>query len=162
MSYWRSQIASPVSDESQWRGHGMDIGGTLKSGHLSVSGNLSVYSADNVAMAANTAESNVNGSLFLTWSRAAWPKLSAGVTNYAYQSSFFDYGGLEQAKLMRYELAVDSTPLVSAWVDPQAQLKFIASYQDNSYRSQWAQSGDTSGAAQNMFFGFKFSRSLLP
>jgi hypothetical protein len=63
---------------------------------------------------------------------------------------------------MRYELAVDSTPLVSAWVDPQAQLKFIASYQDNSYRSQWAQSGDTSGAAQNMFFGFKFSRSLLP
>jgi len=162
LSYWRSQVTPPVSDESQWRSHGMDIGGTLKSGPLSLSGNLSVYSADTIVIARTSAESNVNGSLFLTWSRAAWPKLSAGVTNYAYQSSFFDYGGVEQSSLMRYEVALDSTPLLSGWRDPQAQLKFIASYQDNSYRSQWAQTGDTGGVAQNVFFGFKFSRSLLP
>lgn len=164
LSYWRSQITAPVSvpDESHWRGHGMDIGGSLNSGRVSLSGNLSLYSADNAAMAANTAESNINGSLFLTWSRAAWPKLSAGVTNYAYQSTFFDYGGLEQTSLMRYEFAVDSTPLLSAWADPKAQLKFIASYQDDTYRSQWARTKDTGAGTQNVFFGFKFSRSLLP
>jgi hypothetical protein len=62
---------------------------------------------------------------------------------------------------MRYEVGVDTTPLLSAWRDPGAQLKFIASYQDNSSRSQWSQI-DTATAAQNIFFGFKFSRSLLP
>ena len=162
MSYWRSEIAAPPSDDSQWRGQGMDVGGTLNSGRLSLSGNLSVFSADTVAAASNAAESNVNGSLFLSWSRAAWPKFSAGVTNYAYQSAFFDYGGLEQTNLMRYELAVDSTPLLSAWGDPKAQLKFIASYQDSFYRSQWTQTSDTGADTQNVFFGFKFARSLLP
>jgi hypothetical protein len=162
LSYWRSEVEGSPSfaDESQWRGRGMDVAGTLHSGRVSVSGNLTVYSADNLATWNNTAESNVNGSLYLTWSRAAWPKLSAGVTNYAYQAAFFDYGGLEASSLTRYEVAVDSSPLLSAWADPQAQLKFIASYQGNSTRSQWAQTADT--GASDVFLGLKFTRSLLP
>lgn len=162
LSYWRSSVdASPsFADESQWHGRGMDVGGSLHSGRLSLSGNLSLYTADNLAAWNNTAESNVNGSLYLTWSRAAWPKLSAGVTNYAYQSAFLDYGGLEGSSLTRYELAVDSSSLLSAWADPAAQLKFLASYQGNSTRSQWAQ--DNSTGASDVFLGLKFTRSLLP
>ena len=164
VSYWRSAVDAPASvpEEAQWRGRGMDVGGTLNSGRLSMSGNVSFYTADTMAALNNTAESNVNGSLFLTYSHAAWPKLSAGVTNYAYQTTFFDYAGLNQASQMRYELGVDSTPLLSAWRDPGAQLKFIASYQDISSRSQWSQTGDTGTAMQNVFLGFKFTRSLLP
>ena len=163
LSYWRSAVesAASVPDEWEWRGRGMDVGGTLRSGRVSVSGNLSWYTADNMAALNNTAESNLNGSLFLTYSRAAWPKFSAGLTNYAYQAAYFDYSGLEQSSLMRYEFAVDSTPLLSAWADPQAQLKFIASYQDNGYSSQWSQADNEAGM-QNVFFGFKFTRSLLP
>ena len=162
LSYWRSAVegAPSVPAESQWHGRGMDIGGTLNSGRLSVAGNLTWYTADNLAAWNNTAESNVNGSLFLTWSRAAWPRLSAGVTNYAYQAAFLDYGGLEASSLTRYELAVDSSRLLSAWADPEAQLKFIASYQGNSARSQWAQTADT--GARDVFLGLKFTRSLLP
>lgn len=164
LSYWRSAVEAPASvpDESQWSGRGMDIGGTLHSGRLSVSGNLSLYTADNLAAWNNTAESNVNGSLFLTWTRATWPKLSAGVTNYAYQAAFFDYNGLEASSLMRYELAVDSSPLLSAWANPEAQLKFIASYQGNSTRSQWTQNDYGGASTGDMFLGFKFTRSLLP
>ena len=162
MSYWRSSVDAASSlPEEGWRGRGMDVGGTLRSGQLSMSGNLSFYTAGNIAALNNTAESNMNGSLFFTYSRAAWPKLSAGVTNYEYQQAFFDYAGLERSNQMRYEVGVDSTPLLSAWRDPGAQLKFIASYQDNSSRSQWSQA-DTATVAQNIFFGFKFSRSLLP
>ena len=164
LSYWRSSVEAPaaVPEETQWRGRGMDVGGTLRSGRVAMSGNLSVYTADNIAALNNSAESNVNGSLFLTYSHAAWPKLSAGVTNYAYQAAFFDYSGLEQSNLMRYEVGVDSTPLLSAWADPAAQLKFIASYQDNSSRSQWSQAAAAATGAQNVFLGFKFTRSLLP
>jgi hypothetical protein len=163
LSYWRSAVEGPASvpQEVQWRGRGMDVGGTLNSGRLSASGNLSFYTADNLAASNNTAESNVNGSLFLTYSRAAWPKLSAGVTNYAYHAAFFDYGGLEQSSLMRYEFGIDSTPLLSAWADPKAQLKFIASYQDSTTRSQWSQT-DTAASTGNVFLGLKFTRSLLP
>jgi hypothetical protein len=161
MSYWQSAVDAPSIADERWRSHGMDVGGTLGSGRLAMSGNLSFYTADTMAALNNSAESNVNGSVFLTYSRAAWPKLSAGVTNYEYQSAFFNYGGLEQSSLMRYELGVDSTPLLSAWRDPGAQLKFIASYQDNSSRSQWVRS-DTASDLQNVFFGFKFTRSLLP
>lgn len=162
LSYWRSSVegAPSFADESQWRGRGMDLAGTLNSGRLSVSGNLTWYTADNLAAWNNTAESNVNGSLFLTWRRAAWPKLSAGVTNYAYQAAFLDYGGLEGSSLTRYELGVDSSSLLSAWADPAAQLKFIASYQGNSTRSQWAQNDST--GASDVFLGLKFTRSLLP
>jgi hypothetical protein len=162
MNYWQSSVDAPatIADE-RWRSHGMDVGGTLNSGRLSMSGNLSFYTADTTAALNNSAESNVNGSVFLTYSRAAWPKLSAGVTNYGYQAAFLNYGGLEQSSLMRYEVGVDSTPLLSAWRDPGAQLKFIASYQDNSSRSQWSQT-NTVTDMQNVFFGFKFSRSLLP
>src|SRR5262249_22414563 len=82
MSYWRSSVDAPASlAQEEWRGHGMDVGGTLRSGQLSMSGNLSLYTADNIAALNNTAESNVNGSLFFTYSHSAWPKLSAGVTN---------------------------------------------------------------------------------
>jgi hypothetical protein len=163
VSYWRSSVDGPatLAEESLWRGQGMDVGGTLKSGRLSMSGNLSFYTSDNIVALNNSAESNLNGSLFLTYSRAAWPKVSAGVTNYAYQAVYFDYSGLNQNSMMRYEVGVDSTPLLSAWRDPGAQLKFIASYQDTSSLSQWAQAPDTATAAQNVFFGFKFTRSLL-
>ncbi len=162
MSYWQSAVEAPASiADEQWRSRGMDVGGTLRSGRLSMSGNVSFYTADTIAALNSSAESNVNGSLFLTYSRAAWPKLSAGVTNYEYQAAFLNYGGLEQSNLMRYEVGVDSTPLLSAWRDPGAQLKFIASYQDNSSRSQWSQT-DTATGMQNVFFGFKFTRSLLP
>ena len=164
LSYWRSAVEGPAAlpNESQWRGRGMDIGGTLNSGRMSVSGNITWYTADNLAAWNNTAESNVNGSLFLTWSRATWPKLSAGVTNYAYQAAFLDYSGLETSSLMRYELGVDSTRLLSAWADPEAQLKFIASYQGNITRSQWAQSHYTDASTGDVFLGLKFTRSLLP
>ena len=161
LSYWRSAVEpSSLADESEWRSSGMDIGGTLKSGRVSMSGNLTWYTADNIAAINNTAESNVNGSFFLTWSRAAWPKLSAGVTNYAYQSMFLDYGGVEASSLTRYEVNVDSSSLLSAWQDPAAQLKFIASYQGNSTRSQWAQAVQT--GMSDVFLGLKFTRSLLP
>ena len=162
MNYWQSSVDAPaaIADE-RWRSHGMDVGGTLSSGRLSMSGNVSFYTADTMAALNNSAESNVNGSVFLTYSRAAWPKLSAGVTNYEYQAAFLNYGGLEQSNLMRYEVGVDSTPLLSTWRDPGAQLKFIASYQDSNSRSQWAQA-DTATGMQNVFFGFKFTRSLLP
>jgi hypothetical protein len=161
MNYWQSAVDTPAIADEQWRSHGMDVGGTLRSGRLSMSGNVSFYTADTMAALGSSAESNVNGYMFLTYSRAAWPKLSAGVTNYEYQAAFLNYGGLEQSNLMRYEVGVDSTPLLSAWRDPGAQLKFIASYQDNSSRSQWSQA-DTTTAMQNVFFGFKFTRSLLP
>jgi hypothetical protein len=162
LSYWRSGIEAPdaLPDQSEWRGRGMDVGGTLKSGSLSTAVNLSWSSADNTAALNNTAESTLNGSLYLTWSRAAWPKLSAGVSNYAHSSAFFDYSGIEQNSMMRYDLAVDSSPLLARWSDPRAQLKFIASYQENSSRSQWKQTQET--GAENLFFGFKFSRSILP
>jgi hypothetical protein len=164
VSYWQSSVDGPtaLAEEALWRSQGMDFGGTLTSGRLSMSGNLSFYTADNIVALNNSAESNLNGSLFLTYSRAAWPKVSAGVTNYAYQAAYFDYAGLNQNSLMRYEIGIDSTPLLSAWRDPGAQLKFIASYQDASSLSQWAQTPDTTVAAQNVFFGFKFTRSLLP
>jgi hypothetical protein len=158
LSYWRSAITS-VLEQSQWYGRGMDVGGTVKSGPLSVSGNLSWYSADNVAAVNNTAESNVNGSLHLTFSRAAWPKLSAGMTNYAYQGLFLDYGGLQENSLMRYELAVDTSPLLSARSAPGAQLKFIASYQGSSTLSQWAQTNSATGNS-DVFLGLKFQQSL--
>lgn len=161
MSYWQSAVDAPAIADERWSSHGMDVGGTLHSGHLSMSGNLSFYTADTMAALNSSAESNVNGSVFLTYSRAAWPKLSAGVSNYGYQAAFFNYGGLEQSNWMRYEVGVDSTPLLSAWRDPGAQLKFIASYQDANSRSQWAQA-DTATGMQNVFFGFKFTRSLLP
>lgn len=163
VSYWRSAIEAPaaIPDDSLWRGRGMDVAGTLSSGRLSVSGNLTWYSADNLAAWNNTAETNVNGSLFLTWSRAAWPKLSAGVTNYGYQAAFFDYGGVETSSLMRYEVGVDSTALLSAWADPEAQLKFVASYQGNITRSQWSQSY-ADASTDDVFLGLKFTRSLLP
>jgi hypothetical protein len=162
MNYWQSSVDAPaaIADE-RWRSHGMDVGGTLRSGRLSMSGNVSFYTADTITALNNSAESNVNGSVFLTYSRAAWPKLSAGVTNYGYQAAFLNYGGLEQSNLMRYEVGVDSTSLLSAWRDPGAQLKFIASYQDNSFRSQWSQA-NTVTDMQNVFLGFKFTRSLLP
>jgi hypothetical protein len=83
------------------------------------------------------------------------------MTNYAYQQAFLSYAGLEQSSVMRYEVGVDSTSLLSAWRDSGAQLKFIASYQDNNSRSQWSQA-DTATGMQNVFFGFKFTRSLLP
>jgi hypothetical protein len=163
VSYWRSAVEAPaaIPDEALWRGRGMDVAGTLSSGRLSVSGNLTWYTTDNLAAWNNTAESNVNGSLFLTWSRAAWPKLSAGVTNYGYQAAFFDYGGLETSGLMRYELGVDSTSLLSAWADPEARLKFIASYQGNTIRSQWTQTY-ADASTGDVFLGMKFTRSLLP
>jgi hypothetical protein len=162
LSYWQSAVegAPSFADESQWHGSGMDIGGTLKSGRVSMSGNITWYTADTLAALSNTSETNVNGSFFLTWSRAAWPKLSAGITNYAYQSMFLDYGGLEASSLTRYELNVDSSSLLSAWRDPAAQLKFIASYQGNTTRSQWAQAVET--GASDVFLGLKFTRSLLP
>jgi hypothetical protein len=94
MSYWRSSVDAASSlPEEGWRGRGMDVGGTLRSGQLSMSGNLSFYTAGNIAALNNTAESNMSGSLFFIYSRAAWPKLSAGVTNYEYQQAFFDYAG---------------------------------------------------------------------
>jgi hypothetical protein len=161
LSYWRSVVTDPSSvvEQSQWQGRGMDVGGTVKSGPLSVSGNLSLYTADNVAAWNNTAESNVNGSLYLTFSPAAWPKFSAGVTNYAYQGSFLDYSGREENSLMRYELAVDTSSLLSAWSAPGAQLKFIASYQGNSAHSQWAQTNSLKGSS-DVFLGFRLQHAL--
>jgi hypothetical protein len=162
LSYWRTDIEAPpsASDPSQWSSRGMDVGGTLKSGPIAVAGNLSWSNADNIAVLNNTAERTLNGSVYLTWTRKAWPKLSAGLSNYAHHSEFLNYGGLEQSSMMRYEVAVDSSQLLSAWRDPQAQLKFIASYQENSSRSQWTETQVT--GAENLFFGFKFSRSVLP
>ena len=50
MSYWQSAVDAPaaIADE-RWRSHGMDVGGTLNSGRLSMSGNVSFYTADTMA-----------------------------------------------------------------------------------------------------------------
>jgi hypothetical protein len=107
----------------------------------------------------NTAKSMLSGGLYLTWSRSAWPSVSAGVSNYAYQSTFFDYGALEQNSLMRYELVVSSA-LRPAWANPNTQMKLIASYEENRSRSQWTQTQDI--RADNLFFGVKLTRSTRP
>jgi hypothetical protein len=161
LSYWRSAIgdAPSLSNQLEWLGRGMDIGGTLRSGSLSVAGNLSWFSSDNMAAGNNTAKSMLSGGLYLTWSRSAWPSVSAGVSNYAYQSTFFDYGALEQNSLMRYELVVSSA-LRPAWANPNTQMKLIASYEENRSRSQWTQTQDI--RADNLFFGVKLTRSTRP
>jgi hypothetical protein len=81
------------------------------------------------------------------------------VTNYAYQGSFLDYSGREENSLMRYELAVDTSSLLSAWSAPGAQLKFIASYQGNSAHSQWAQTNSLKGSS-DVFLGFRLQHAL--
>jgi hypothetical protein len=161
LSYWRSAVTDPSSvvEQAQWYGRGMDVGGTAKSGPLSVSGSLSWSTADNVMASNNTVQNNVNGSLYLTYSPATWPKLSAGVTNYAYQNALLDYGGLEENSLMRYELGVDTSSLLSAWSAPGAQLKFIASYQGKSAHSRWAESSSVNGTS-DVFLGLKFLHAL--
>jgi hypothetical protein len=163
LSYWRSSIdeTEAASKNAQWRGSGVDAAGTLKSGRVAVSGTVSWFGAESRA-AWSKEDSTINGSLQLTWSPSAWPKVSAGVSNYAFQSAFLDRAGFEENRMVRYDLAVDSTPLLSAWSDPAAQLKFIASYQGNSTNTLLPKPGNAAASTQNVFVGVKFKRSLLP
>jgi len=164
LSYWQSavQAAAQLPDEVQWRGRGMDAAGNLYSGRWSISGNLSWYKANDLALLNNNSENSVSGSLFVSWRPALWPKLSAGVTNYAYQADFLDYNGAEKNSLIRYQLTVDGSPLLAtALSDRNAKLTFLASYQDNKSRSQWSQA-DYSSDMGNVFVGFRFARPLLP
>jgi hypothetical protein len=164
LSYWQStvQAAAQLPDMAQWRGHGMDAAGNVYSGRFSLSGNLSWYKANDLALLNNNSENSVSGSLFVSWRPALWPKLSAGVTNYAYQADFFSYNGAEQNSLMRYQLTVDGSPLLAtALSDRNAQLTFLASYQGNKSRSQWSQA-DYSSDVGNVFVGFRFARPFLP
>jgi hypothetical protein len=160
LSYWRSSIDQPVSKDAQWRGSGVDVAGTLKSGRVAVSGALSWVGAESLA-AWNKEDSTLNGSLQLTWSPSAWPKVSAGVSNYAFQSAFLDRAGFEDNRMVRYDLAVDSTPLLSAWSHRAAQLKFVASYQGSSTNTLVPKAGNAADSTQNVFVGVKFKRSLL-
>ncbi len=164
LSYWRSSIetATPLPNEAEWRGHGLDLGGNISPGRWSMSGNLSWYTADNLAVLNNSAENSLNGSLFLSWRAPSWPKLSAGITNYGYEADFLDYHGLERSSAMRYQLMLDcSSLLANALSGKSAQLTFLASFDANNSRSQWSQSGYSS-AAGNMFLGFRFARPILP
>jgi len=163
LSYWRSSVqASPsLASDALWRAHGMDVTGNIYSGPWSVSGSLSWYRADNFAAWNNSAEGSVNGSLFLAWHPQWGPKLSAGLTNYAYQADFFDYHGLEQSSLFRYQVAVDISPwLASSLRDGQTQLTFLASFQGDATRSQWSQAA-YNGQEGNVFVGLKFARPFL-
>jgi hypothetical protein len=164
LRYWRSAVRSDgqLPEDTQWRGHGMDVAGNLYSGHWTIWGNLSWYKADNVAAWSNSAENSVNGSLFVTWDSLRWPKLTAGVTNYAYQADFFGYHGTEQNSLTRYQLTIDGSRLLAAALsDKDAQLTFLASYQGDKSRSQLVQTGYSSDAG-NVFLGFRFARPFLP
>src|SRR5258705_11220676 len=164
LTYWQPpvQAAAQLPEEVQWRGRGMDAAGNLYSGRWSISGNLSWYKANDFALWNSSSENSVSGSLFVSWRSALWPKLSAGVTNYAYQADFFGYNGAENNSLMRYQLMVDgSSLLATALSDRNAKLTFLASYQDNKSRSQWSQTDYSSGVG-NVFVGFRFARSLLP
>ena len=151
-----------LPDDVQWRGHGMDATGNLYSGRWSLSGNLSWYKANDFALSNNSNENSVNGSLFVNWQPALGPKLSAGVTNYAYAADFLDYNGVQKNSLMRYQLAVDGSQLlVTALSDRNTHLTFLASYQGNKSRSQWSQA-DYSNDMGNVFVGFRFTRPLRP
>jgi hypothetical protein len=164
LSYWQSavQTAAQLPDDVQWRGHGMDATGNLYSGRWSLSGNLSWYKANDFALSNNSNENSVNGSLFVNWQPALGPKLSAGVTNYAYAADFLDYNGVQKNSLMRYQLAVDGSQLlVTALSDRNTHLTFLASYQGNKSRSQWSQA-DYSNDMGNVFVGFRFTRPFLP
>ena len=164
LSYWQSavQAAAQLPYEVQWRGRGMDAAGNFYSGRWSISGNLSWYKANDLALWNSSSENSLSGSLVVSWRPALWPKLSAGVTNYDYQADFFGYNGAENNSLMRYQLMVDgSSLLATALSDRNAKLTFLASYQDNKSRSQWSQTDYSSGMG-NVFVGFRFARALLP
>ncbi len=164
LSYWQSdvQASAQLPDEAQWRGRGMDAAGNLHSGRWSISGNLSWYKANDLGLWNGSSENSVSGSLFVSWRPALWPKLSAGVTNYAYQADFLDYNGAEKNSLIRYQLTVDGSPLLATTLsDRNAKLMFLASYQGNKSRSQWSQTDYSSGVG-NVFVGFRFARPLLP
>ena len=139
----------------------MDVAGDIYSKRWSLSGNVSWYRAGNTALRLNSAEGSVNGSLFLTWHPSHGPKLSAGVTNYSYQADFFDYNGAEQSRLIRYQLALDFSPvLASAWFDKETQLTMLASFQGSKTGSQWSQVGYNSDEG-NLFVGLKLARPFL-
>jgi len=163
LSYWRSTVQTrpSLATDALWRAHGMDVTGNLYSGPWSVSGSLSWYRSDNLAEWNNSAEGSLNGSLFLAWHPQWGPKLSAGLTNYAYQADFFDYHGLEQSSLFRYQVAVDVSPwLASGLRDTQTQLTFLASFQGDATRYQWSQAS-YNGQEGNIFVGLKFARPFL-
>jgi hypothetical protein len=164
LSYWRSTVesAAPLPNDSQWRGHGLDLGANINPGRWSMSGNLSWYTADNFARLNNSSENSLNGSLFISWRAPSWPKLSAGITNYDYGADFVDYHGLERNSAVRYQLMLDFSSLVAnALSDKSAQLSFLASFEVNNSRSQWSQTGYSS-ATGNIFFGLRFVRPILP
>jgi len=163
LSYWQSTVQTRpgFATDALWRAHGMDVAGNFYSGPWSVSGNLSWYRADNVAEWNNSAEGSINASLFLAWHPRQGPKVSAGLTNYAYQADFFDYNGMEQSSLFRYQVAVDMAPLLATTLrDSATQLTFLASFQGDSTRSQWSQAGYV-GQEGNVFFGLKFAQPFL-
>jgi hypothetical protein len=165
VSYWQSaiQAAPQMANLSGWRGHGIDAGGNLNSGPLYLSGNLSWYTAGSISgLSENTSEGSMSGSLFLTWAPADWPKLSAGITNYGYQGDFYIYDGREQDSFVRYQLAVDTSPLLAAAAPGMgAKLMFLASFQGNNSSSHWAQTAYKNEAG-NVFVGFRLARQWLP
>ena len=63
---------------------------------------------------------------------------------------------------MRYELGVEFDAIALRLAPTlSARLKFIASYQGNTIRSQWTQTY-ADASTGDVFLGMKFTRSLLP
>jgi hypothetical protein len=164
LSYWRSTIEPEalLPRDAEWRGHGLDFGGSVTPGHWTLSGNLSWYRAEDLVLLNSSAENSLGGSLFVSWSAPSWPKLSAGVTNYGYEADYLDNHGLERNGSVRYQLMLDCSSLIAGTLaDKSAQLSFLASFDASNSRSQWSQAGSSS-AAGNMFFGFRFARPVAP
>ena len=162
LNLWQMTISTPpaVREGSQWHDEGVSAGGNFRTGPWTLSGNMSWTRDDNIALLNNTAESTLNGSVFVTWQGPDLPKLSAGVMNYGYEQQFFDLGGLNRNGSMRYQVALDLSPwLASAHNDTNTQLSLLASVQDNSNASLWGETGHNETVGRE-FFGFRLIRPL--
>jgi hypothetical protein len=160
-SYWRSAVGSgqPLTNAGYWGGHGLDVGGNLYFGTWLLYCDVSFYSADSVAPWSTTAESNVNGSLLVTWKPLYGPSLTAGLASYRYVYSMFDYGGFDVSNLERYELVADFSKMASAQLDWDIRFKLLASYRSDTHESQWHYTSYEDGLGR-MFMGFRFDLPL--
>jgi hypothetical protein len=160
-NYWNMTIEAPpaIAQGPQWRGEGVSAGGNYHTGPWSLSGNLSWNTDENLGLS-NIAESSISGSLFLTWQHADWPKLSAGVMNYGYEQQFFDFDGINRNGSLRYQLALDVSPLLAATLnDRTTHLSVLGSYQGNMSESLWGAAGQKDNAG-DIFFGFRLTRPM--
>jgi hypothetical protein len=162
LSYWSSYYDSrqPGSQDDDWAGDGLDLGGGLWGDRWNFDGSLSLSRSEQMGEWSESADLSLGGSLSLSYRPDEFPDLSLSLGSDHYQADYIASEGKSQSDSWKLTSELDFSKFWKEWLEPrQGSLKMVFQLKGNSSLEKWG--GDAKQDSDTDFFvGFTTSIGL--